>query len=124
MEKVAVRKRGRQPKNQEQSQDELLNSKSKITDPVLEPFYIIKDSYNFTVMEVITPERGFGSGDVVKKDKIQVVGYFTKFQNALNCIAKEKFYKDKSEYHSIKEYMKTWVDLKNGINELLNSIEI
>lgn len=95
-----------------------------IKDPVMEPFYIVKDATNFTVIEKSITTRGFGGKAATGKEQEKVIGYYTSFSNALNCIAKQKFYQNQGDYSSIKEYIGTWNEVKNGLNNLLKSIEI
>ena len=95
-----------------------------ITDPAMDPFYISKDNSNFTVIEKTTVKRGFRGVVASGKDTENVIGYYSNFRNALNAIAKQKFYVNKGHYSSIKEYMDTWNTVKDGINNLLNKVEI
>ena len=95
-----------------------------IKDPLIEPYYIIKDSSNFTVMEKKIAEKGFRGAEASGKERETVLGYYTSFSNALNRIAKEKFYQNQGEYSSIKEYIDTWDKVKNGMESMLKSIEI
>ena len=95
-----------------------------IKDPSMEPFYIVKDATNFTVIEKSITTRGFGGKAATGKEQEKVVGYYTSFSNALNCIAKQKFYQNQGEYSSIKEYIGTWNEVKNGLENILKSIEI
>ena len=95
-----------------------------ITDPAMEPFYISKDNSNFTVIEKTTTKRGFGGAEASGKETENIIGYYSNFRNALNAIAKQKFYVNKGHYSSIKEYMDIWNKVKEGINNLLNKVEI
>jgi hypothetical protein len=95
-----------------------------IKDPLIEPYYIVKDSSNFTVIEKSISTRGFGGKSATGKEQEKIVGYYTSFSNALNRIAKEKFYQNQGEYSSIKEYIDTWNQVKNGMESMLKSIEI
>jgi hypothetical protein len=95
-----------------------------IKDPAMEPFYIVKDATNFTVMEKSISTRGFGGKEASGKEQEKVIGYYSSFANALNSIAKQKFYQNQGEYTSIKEYLATWNQVKNGMENLLKSIEI
>lgn len=95
-----------------------------ILDPLMDPFYIQKDSSNFTVMEKTTATRGFGGKEASGKESEKAVGYYTSFKNALNRVAKEKFYQNKSDYNSIKEYIEAWDKVKNGMESMLNKVEI
>lgn len=95
-----------------------------ITDPAMEPFYISKDNSNFTVIEKTTVKRGFRGAVASGKETENVIGYYSSFKNALNAIAKQKFYVNKGHYSSIQEYIGTWNEVKDGINNLLNKVEI
>jgi hypothetical protein len=75
-------------------------------------------------METSITTRGFGGKAASGKEQEKVVGYYSNFSNALNCIAKQKFYINQGEYSSIKEYIGTWNKVKNGMDNLLKSIEI
>ena len=115
-----VKRRGRPARDENDTQSTLC----VIRDPEMDPFYIIKDSTNFTVMETSISTRGFGGKQASGKEQEKVVGYYTSFANALNCMAKQKFLQNKSNYTSIKEYIKTWNEVKDGLTSLLKSIEI
>jgi hypothetical protein len=95
-----------------------------IKDPLMEPFYIVKDSSNFTVMEMKIAEKGFRGAEASGKEREITLGYYTSFKNALNRIAKEKFYQNQNDYNSIKEYIETWNTVKEGIESMLNKVEI
>ena len=95
-----------------------------IKDPSMEPFFIVKDATNFTVMERTTSTRGFAGKKATGKEVEKVVAYHTSFKNALNKISKEKFYKNKANYSSIKEYIESWNEVKEGLETLLNKIEL
>jgi hypothetical protein len=116
-----VKRRGRPAKGESIDPQ---SSSCIIRDPQMDPFYIIKDSSNFTVMETSITTRGFGNQEATGKEQEKVLGYYTSFANALNRISKEKFYQNQGEYSSIKEYINTWNDVKQGMETLLKSIEI
>ncbi len=115
-----IQKRGR-PSKDTQSQD---SNYCIIKDPLIEPYYISKDSSNFTVIEKSISTRGFAGKKATGKEVEKVVGYYSSFGNALYKISKLKFYDAKGEYNSIQEYMESWNKLKNGLKSLLNKIEI
>jgi len=95
-----------------------------IKDPLMEPFFIVKDATNYTVMEKTISTRGFAGKKATGKEVEKTVGYYTSFKNALNRISKEKFYKNKSNYNSIKEYIGSWNEVKSGLEILLNKVEL
>tara|TARA_R110000868_G_scaffold35830_1_gene127959 strand:+ start:715 stop:1065 length:351 start_codon:yes stop_codon:yes gene_type:complete len=95
-----------------------------IKDKLMEPYYIQKDHYNFTVIEKVTPTKGFAGKEAKGKELERPIGYYTSFRNALNKISKEKFQTHTGDYNSIKEYIDEWDIVKNGIDSLLNTIQI
>jgi hypothetical protein len=115
-----TKRRGRPARDENDTQSNLCT----IKDPVMEPFHIIKDSTNFTVVERSVATRGFGGKKASGKETEKVVGYYSNFRNALNRIAKEKFYQNQAEYSSIQEYIETWSKVKDGIETMLNKVEL
>ena len=115
-----TRSKGRPVKDENDAQSNYCT----IKDPSMEPYYIVKDSSNFTVMEKKIAEKGFRGGEASGKEREITVGYYTSFRNALNKIAKEKFYQNQNEYDTIQEYINTWNVVKEGIESMLNKIEI
>jgi hypothetical protein len=115
-----TKRRGRPVRDENDTQSNLCT----IKDPTMEPFYIVKDSTNFTVVERSIATRGFGGKKASGKEVEKVVGYYSNFRNALNRIAKEKFYQNQSEYNSIQEYISTWNAVKDGLETMLNKVEL
>lgn len=93
---------------------------TKIQDPLLEPFFITKDSHCYTVYENVTSEGKRGrknqSGNVYEK----VRGHYTDFGNALKCISKSKLNQNGKQYNSIQEYITEWKRVQTELNQLLN----
>jgi len=115
-----TKRRGRPARDENDTQSNLCT----IKDPSMEPFYIVKDATNFTVMEKSVATRGFGGGKASGKETEKVLGYYSNFANALNRISKEKFYQNQGEYETIQEYLNTWNTVKEGMESMLNKIEI
>lgn len=90
-----------------------------IKDSLLEPFYIGKDAYCYTVYEVITPDAKNLEKGSKGKDYEKPVGHYSYFGHALECVAKSKL-NLKEEYSSIKEYVETYKQLKKDIEQLTN----
>ena len=112
------KKRGRPSKDTNDSTHAI------IKDPLMEPYFIQKDRYNFTVMERITPERGFAGKEAIGKEIERPVAYMTSFKNALWRVSKLKFSDEtKGEYNSIKEYLAEWAKVKDGLDSLLNQAD-
>ena len=104
-------------------------SNTIIKDPNLDPFYLSKDQYCYTVIEVITPEAknlgrfGNGGNKNEGKDYEKSLGHYSTVAAALKKIAKLKL-DNKPEYNSILEYINKWKEEKELMNELLNKIGI
>jgi len=115
-----IKKRGR-PSKDTQTQNP---SYCIIKDPLMEPFFISKDATNFTVIEKSISTRGFAGKKATGKEVEKIVGYYSSFKNALNRIAKEKFYNNPGEYSSIQDYINSWDEVKNGLETILNKVEL
>jgi hypothetical protein len=61
----------------------------------MEPFYISKDNSTFTVIEKSTAKRGFAGKEASGRETENVIGYYSNFKNALNAVAKQKFFVNK-----------------------------
>lgn len=95
-----------------------------IKDPSMEPFHIIKDNYNFTVIETSKSTRGFAGGESSGKISEKVVGYYTNFGKALKAVAKEKFHRKNKSYSTLKEYIDSWKEVETGLKQMLNKVEL
>jgi hypothetical protein len=116
-----MKRRGRPARGEETNPQSTLCT---IKDSSIEPFYIVKDASNFTVIEKSIATRGFGGKESSGKEIEKTVGHYSSFSNALNRIAKEKFYQNQGEYETIQEYIETWNVVKNGIESMLNKVEL
>ena len=100
-----------------------------IRDPELLPFFITKDPYCYTVMEIITPdEKNVGkfkkkNNGNEGKDYEKVVGHYTSLAAALKKIAKGKTDHQK-EYSSIMSYIGEYTKEKEVMENLLNKLGV
>ncbi len=92
-----------------------------IKDPVLEPFFLSKDQYCYTVYENVTPDPANLEKGSKGKEYQKALGHYTKLSHALNSIAKAKL-DCKSEYNSIKSYIQEWEKNKEAMENLLESL--
>jgi transposase len=100
--------------NKRKGRPSLKDKPSEITiikDPLMEPFYISKDNYGYTIFEKVTPESNISYA--------QTHGHYSSFGNALNGVAVLKVNK-KYEYNSILEYVNEFKKIKQEITKLLN----
>mgnify|MGYP003636500832 FL=1 len=112
------KKRGRPSKTDENSVYVI------VRDPIMEPYFIQKDRYNFTVMERVTPTKGFAGAKAKNKELERTLGYYTTFRSALFRISKEKFKTKSGDYDTVKDYINEWEQVRNGLDTLLNSIHV
>jgi hypothetical protein len=103
-----------------------------IKDPILEPFYVGKDAYNYTVFETV-PATLSGKGRR-KKDAVvefdpdgktydKPLGYYTTLGNAIGAIAKQKTHKT-TTFSSLREYMDELKSINQETQNLINKINL
>tara|TARA_B100002019_G_C21190085_1_gene558337 strand:- start:116 stop:415 length:300 start_codon:yes stop_codon:yes gene_type:complete len=93
---------------------------TKITDPKMHPYYVGKDTYCYTVYEIVTPQEKYLAKDSEGKDYEKPVAHFSSFGAALQRVAKEKLNNDQKHYASIKEYIERWDELIIELKKLQN----
>lgn len=95
------------------------SSSTTIRDPKMEPYFISKDSHCYTVYKNVTPDPKYATENVPSKDYSKVIGYFKNFGSCLQEVCTQKV-NDKKDYSSVKEYLDTFKQIQNNINELIN----
>lgn len=93
-----------------------------IRDPHLEPFYISKDKYCYTVIELVTPTRTRGKKEKAPYEK--AIGHYTDLGKALKAIARGRLDKPPKLYKSVKDYLAENERLNKELETLLNKIGI
>jgi hypothetical protein len=92
-----------------------------ISDPALEPYFITKDEYSFTVKENVSPNtshfRTQGKGKSYEKS----LCYFPNFDQALKKIATLKL-STKENYTSIHDYIEDYNVISNQIKNYTDGI--
>ena len=84
-----------------------------IKDPILEPFFITKDQYGFTVNETIETSN---MDNNLKSSKSKPIGYYTNFDMALKEIAIGRL-NTKNKTYSLQGYIDEWRNVTNQIAE-------
>jgi len=110
------RKRGRPSKS------ETGETRTTITDPLLEPYYIEKDSFQFILLEKSTATRGFAGKVATGKETTNVIGYYTQLGNAIKKVISLRAGKYSKKCESLKEYVENWETLKVEIENLVNNL--
>lgn len=88
------------------------DSITTISDPLIEPFYISKDQYCYTVFENVS-----SSGNSIKQYQ-KAKGHYSSFGACLETIAKLKV-EQKENFNSIQEYITEWKQIKQTIKNLI-----
>jgi hypothetical protein len=92
-----------------------------ITDPALEPYFITKDEYGFTVKQNLVPSsnhfRTQGKGKKYEKS----LYYFAKFHQCIEKISTLKL-SIKPEYDSLQEYLKDYNLISNQIKSYTDGL--
>jgi hypothetical protein len=102
------------------SESQLPSSMTMIKDPILEPYFIGKDSNNYTVYQLVLPGTNTGRGRKVReKESVKTLTFHNDIASALNSIAKLKV-ENRPIYNTIKEYIVEWNRVKEEINQIVN----
>jgi esterase/lipase len=91
-----------------------------ITDPLLEPFFITKDEYSYTVKQNVTSDASHFRSKGNSKTYEKSLYYFSNFNQALNKIAELK--NEGENYSSIQEYLKNYKQISNQIKQYTDDI--
>lgn len=92
-----------------------------ITDPTLEPYFITKDEYSFTVKEKVSPNTGHFRTQGKGKSYEKSLCYFPNFDQALKKIATLKL-SQKESYTSIQDYIEDYNVISNQIKSYTDGI--
>lgn len=92
-----------------------------IKDPLLEPYFITKDEYSFTVKEMVKSDanhsRSKGGSKIYEKSHY----YFPKFEQALQKIALLK--SGTTNFNSLDNYIENYLKISNQIKSYTNGIK-
>ena len=91
-----------------------------ITDPLLEPFFITKDEYSYTVKQNVTSDASHFRSKGKSKTYEKSLYYFPTFGSALNKIAELKAGVD--NYDSLEEYINNYTKISTNIKNYTDGI--
>jgi hypothetical protein len=91
-----------------------------ITDPLLEPFFITKDEYSYTVKQNVTSDVSHFRSKGKSKTYEKSLYYFTNLGQALNKIA--NLQADLKDIDSLKEYINQYTQISNNIKKYTDGI--
>lgn len=91
-----------------------------ITDPLLEPFFITKDEYSYTVKQNVKSDSSHFRSKGKSKTYEKSLYYYPQFDQAINKIAELKL--QFGDYNSIKNYLENYKEISNQIKKYTNGI--
>ena len=91
-----------------------------ITDPLLEPFFITKDEYSYTVKQNVTSDASHFRSKGKAKTYEKSLYYFANFEQALQKIA--KLQADIEDFDSLNEYINNYTKISTNIKNYTNGI--
>ncbi len=91
-----------------------------ITDPLLEPFFITKDEYSYTVKQNVTSDASHFRAKGKAKTYEKSLYYFTHVDQALQKIANLK--SDMGDFSSLEEYINNYLKISINIKNYTNGI--
>jgi hypothetical protein len=90
-----------------------------ITDPLLEPFFVVKDSHCYT-LHMKTKTNPNYTVDGTSKETVKTMGHFADLPHCLKKITAHKVH-FKKEYSTIKEYINEYNKIKQDTENFLKS---
>ena len=91
-----------------------------ITDPLLEPFFITKDEYSYTVKQNVTSDASHFRAKGKAKTYEKSLYYYAEFEQALQKIAELKI--ELENYSSLVEYIENYKLISNQIKNYTDGI--
>lgn len=107
--------------NQENFLEEKEDYSTNITikDPLIEPFFVIKDRYCYT-LHMVTKTNPKYTVDGTSKEVVKTLGHYPDLVHCLKRIANDKV-QFKKEYKSIKEYINEYNKIKTETETFMKS---
>lgn len=91
-----------------------------ITDPLLEPFFITKDEYSYTVKQKVTSDASHFRSKGNSKTYEKSLYYFPNFGQALRKIADLK--SDIKNFDSLEKYINNYIKISTNIKNYTDGI--
>ena len=91
-----------------------------ITDPILEPFFITKDKYSYTIKEKVTSNKDHFRSKGKNKTYEKSLFYYPNFSQAVQKIADLK--STTKDFSDINEFLKEYKIISNQIKEYTDGI--
>ncbi len=91
-----------------------------ITDPLLEPFFITRDEYSYTIKQNVTSDASHFRSKGKSKTYEKSLYYFANLDQALQKIANLK--SDIGNFDSLEEYINNYIKISTNIKNYTDGI--
>ena len=91
-----------------------------ITDPLLDPFFITKDEYSYTVKQNVKSDASHFRAKGKAKSYEKSLYYFANFEQALQKIANLKA--DMENFDSLEEYINNYIKISTNIKNYTDGV--
>ena len=91
-----------------------------ITDPILNPFFITKDEYSYTIKQNVESDSSHFRSKGKSKTYEKSLYYYPQFSQALNKIAELKA--EMGDFSSIQNYLTNYKEISNQIKSYTDGI--
>ena len=91
-----------------------------ITDPLLEPFFITKDEYSYTVKQNVKSDASHFRAKGKAKSYEKSLYYYSNFEHALQKIAVLQAGTD--NYSSLEEYINNYIKISTNIKNYTDGV--
>jgi hypothetical protein len=92
-----------------------------IKDPLLEPFFITKDEYSFTIKQIVESDSEHFRSKGKSKSYEKSLYYYGRLDQAINRIANLK--SDLENHDSLKSYMENYQVISDQIEEYTKNLK-
>ena len=91
-----------------------------IKDPIMEPFHIERDKYQYILLETGTTNGKHHLSKNTPTEFTKKLSFHSSFGKTLEALAEQKLWIVKEEYNSLREYIDEWGRIKNELKTLIH----
>ena len=92
-----------------------------IKDQIIEPYFIARDQYCYTVYETVVPTKMHWKKTELGESYEKALGHYSSFESALKTVIDFKVNQEGKIFGSLQEYLKEWKEVKTKIESLIKT---